>query len=225
MDDPEGLVKTVAIRLIAGFAVLFTLLFLPAGSLLYWPGWLYLGVIFVPMLCVLAYLLRRDPDLLARRMQVREKEPEQKTIVAIAAVICLAVVIIPGLDFRFGWSRVPVVLILASDVIVFLGYLVFFLTLLENRYASRIITVEKYQEVISTGLYAVVRHPMYLGVILMFLFTPLALGSFWGLAAFVPLFIMMVLRIRNEEQVLLRDLPGYREYCEKVRYRMVPGVW
>jgi protein-S-isoprenylcysteine O-methyltransferase Ste14 len=225
MEAQAGIGKTIIIRLIAGVLLIGALLFLPAGSLRYWQAWLYLGVLFIPMLVVLAYLWQRDRDLLVRRMQTREKEPEQKTIIAITAIICLAAIVIPGLDFRFGWSTVPVDLVLASDAIVFLGYLVFFLTLRENSYASRIISVEKDQTVISTGPYAVVRHPMYLGALVMLLFTPPALGSVWGLVTFVPLLVMIVFRIRNEEQVLLRDLPGYGEYRGKVRYRLVPGVW
>jgi protein-S-isoprenylcysteine O-methyltransferase Ste14 len=174
---------------------------------------------------VLAYLVRYDPDLLMRRMRTKEKEQEQRAIIAVTTVLCLAGLVIPGLDFRFGWSAVPVAVVLAADGIVFCGYLIFFLTLRENSYASRIIEVEEGQRVVSTGPYAVVRHPMYLGMILMFLGTPPALGSFWAEIAFVPPAIAIVFRIRNEEEVLLRELPGYQEYCGKVRYRLVPNLW
>jgi protein-S-isoprenylcysteine O-methyltransferase Ste14 len=140
-------------------------------------------------------------------------------------VFFLALIVIPALDHRFGWSIVPVAVVLASDVAVFLGYLIFFLTLRENTWASRIIEVGEGQKVISTGPYAHVRHPMYLGVILMALFTPTSLGSLWGIPAVIPVLAMIVLRIRNEEEVLLRDLPGYREYCSRTPWHLVPLVW
>jgi protein-S-isoprenylcysteine O-methyltransferase Ste14 len=171
------------------------------------------------------YFLKNDKELLERRMKLREKEGGQKRIVLLSSVVFLAGFLLPGLDYRFGWSEVPVALVLTADAIVFLGYLITFLTLRENSFASRIIEVEVGQQVISTGPYAIVRHPMYAGVILMFLFTPLALGSSLALVAVVPLAVLIVLRIRNEETVLARELPGYVEYCGKVRYRLVPGIW
>jgi protein-S-isoprenylcysteine O-methyltransferase Ste14 len=212
-------------RLIAAPVVVGLMLFVPAGSLSYWQGWLYMGVIFVPLIVVVVYFLNNDPGLLERRMRTREKEGGQKRIVLLSAVVFLVGFLIPGLDYRFQWSEVPVALVLVADAIVFLGYLITFVTLRENSFASRIIEVEQGQQVISTGPYAVVRHPMYAGMLLMFLFTPLALGSSLALVVFVPLAVMIVLRIRYEETVLARELPGYREYCGKVRYRLVPGIW
>jgi len=224
-DQPDLKKRTVLLRLVGGFIGVAALLFLPAGTLLFWQGWLYLAVIFIPFIAVLAYLIRRDPELLVRRMQLKEKEPVEKPIITVASIFFLIGMIFPGLDFRFGWSHIPVVAVLASDVIVFAGYCIFFLTLRENSYASRIIEVMPGQKVITTGPYAVVRHPMYLGVILMTLFTPPALGSFWGVAIVIPVVAMILLRIRNEEELLLRELPGYREYCIRTPYRLVPGVW
>ena len=221
----EELRNRVYRRLIAAPVVIGLMLFVPAGTLSYWQGWLYLGVIFVPLMFAVGYFLKNDKELLERRMKLREKEGGQKRIVLLSSVVFLAGFLLPGLDYRFGWSEVPVALVLTADAIVFLGYLITFLTLRENSFASRIIEVEVGQQVISTGPYAIVRHPMYAGVILMFLFTPLALGSSLALVAVVPLAVLIVLRIRNEETVLVRELPGYVEYCGKVRYRLVPGIW
>ena len=217
--------NTVIIRFIAAIIIIAALLFLPAGSFQYWQGWLYLGVIFVPFVFALAYFLKTDPGLLERRMRIREKEGEQKLIVFLSSVIFFIGLLLPGLDYRFGWSAVPVPLVLAADVLVVLGYVLTFLTLRENSYASRIIETEKGQKVISSGPYAYIRHPMYLGVIVMFLFTPLALGSYWAVFPFLTLPAFIALRILNEEVILLRDLPEYLEYYSRVRYRLVPGIW
>lgn len=224
-NRPGALKKQVFIRLIPAPFVLGLFLFVPAGSFSYWQGWLFLGVIFVPFIFAAAYFLKTDPGLLERRMRIREKEGEQKIIVFLSSVIFFTGLLLPGLDYRFGWSAVPVLLVLAADVLVVLGYVLTFLTLRENSYASRIIETEKGQKVISSGPYAYIRHPMYLGVIVMFLFTPLALGSYWAVFPFLTLPAFIALRILNEEVILLRDLPGYREYCGRVRYRLVPGIW
>ncbi|MDD1673864.1 MAG: isoprenylcysteine carboxylmethyltransferase family protein [Methanomicrobiales archaeon] len=226
MDAPSTPIRNkVIIRFIAGIIGVAALLLLPAGSFLYVEGWIYMGVIFVPLIFAVPYFLKNNTGLLERRMKTREKEGEQKRIVLLAVIIFLIGFLIPGLDYRYQWSDVPVALGLAADVIVFLGYLVAFFTLRENSYASRIIEVDKEQKVIATGPYAYVRHPMYLGMIIMFLFTPLALGSYWAVIPFLVLPAFFVFRILNEEKMLLRDLPGYGDYCGKVRYRLVPGVW
>jgi protein-S-isoprenylcysteine O-methyltransferase Ste14 len=217
--------RTVASRYVLGLIVVGLLLFAPAGSLDYWEAWLYIAVIFAPMLFVLAYLLRNDPALLERRMMYKEKEAAQKKIIGWSAAIYLIGFLTPGFDHRFGWSDVPWELSAAADTVVFLGYVLFFLVLRENSYASRVVKVEAGQKVISSGPYAVVRHPMYLATIVMFLATPVALGSYWALLPFLLLPPFLVLRIRGEEKFLEKELPGYLEYTQKVRYRLIPYVW
>ena len=209
----------------AGFIVVALFLFLPAGSLVYWQAWVYLGVLFIPMIFVVNYFITRDPGLLERRMRAREKYETQKRIQGIAGVIFFLGFLIPGLDYRFKWSEVPVPIILAADVIVVLGYFLIFLVFRENSYTSRIIDVERGQRVITTGPYAIIRHPMYLGVTLMFLATPLALGSWWAVPIFLLLPVFLIFRIRNEEEVLIHELPGYADYCQNVKYRLIPWVW
>ena len=201
------------------------MLFLPAGLLDYWQAWIYCGVLFIPVSFVIFYFLKKDPELLERRMRMREKEEKQKTIIKTAYIFFFIGFIIPGLDHRYHWSNVPVLLVIVANAIVLSGYILVFFVLRENSYASRIIEVEKGQKVITTGPYAIVRHPMYLGVLLMYLSTPLALGSYWALIFFLPLLPLIVVRLLNEEEVLLRELPGYKEYCQKTRYRLIPFIW
>ena len=217
--------KKVFFRFIMVPIFMGLMLFLPAGSLDYWQAWIYCGVIFIPMFFVVFYLLKKDPALLERRMRMREKEEKQKTIIKFAYIFFFIGFIIPGLDYRYHWSNVPVLLVIAANAMVLSGYIFVFFVLRENSYASRIIEVEKGQKVITTGLYAIVRHPMYLGVLIMYLFTPLALGSYWALIFFLPLLPLIVLRLLNEEEVLLRELLGYKEYCRKTRYRLFPFIW
>ncbi len=173
--------KKVLIRFIMVPIFMGLMLFLPAGSLDYWQAWIYCGVLFIPMSFVVFYFLKKDPELLKRRMRMREKEEKQKTIIRIAYILFFIGFIIPGLDYRYHWSNVPALLVIAANAIVLSGYILVFFVLRENSYASRIIEVEKGQKVITTGPYAIVRHPMYLGVLMMYLFTPLALGSYWVL--------------------------------------------
>jgi protein-S-isoprenylcysteine O-methyltransferase Ste14 len=205
-------------------AVLVLVLFLPAGSFKFWQAWIWWAIISALTLFITAYFLKINPGLLSRRMKVREKE-QQPGIIRLLSFLSLLLFVVPGFDYRYHWSAVPVWMVAAADAMVFLGYVLIIMVFKENSYASTVIQVEKEQQVIKTGPYAVVRHPMYTGLLVMQLFTPLALGSYWALM-FSFLFIPVVIsRIRKEEQVLLRDLPGYKDYATRTRYRLVPSVW
>lgn len=209
----------VIIMIVMGLA-----LFLPAGSFRFWQAWILWSIFSVLTLFITAYFSKKDPGLLSRRMNVKEKEP-QPLIIRVLSILAMLTYIIPGYDFRYHWSSVPVWLVIAANVMVFLGYVLIIIVFKENSYASTVIQVEEEQQVIDTGLYAMVRHPMYLGLLIMVLFTPLALGSYWALF-FAVLFIPMnVFRIRKEEAMLLQGLPGYKEYLLKTRYRLIPFIW
>jgi len=223
--NSRQLVRVVVLRAVAAFFVLAALLFWPAGTLRYWQAWAYLGLLFTPAFFVLIYFLRKDPRLLERRMRTKEKEPAQKTIVRLGSIIFIAAFLIPGFDRRFGWSDVATPIVLFADGIVLVGYLLFVFVVRENRYASRVIEVEPGQKLITSGPYAVVRHPMYASTLIIYVTSPLALGSFWGLAAAPGIIGILVARILNEEKVLKERLEGYPGYMENTRCRLVPFVW
>lgn len=212
-------------QILIAFSVLAALFFLSAGTVFYWEAWLYLAVLLVPVVWIVSYLLRQAPDLLERRMRMQEKESSQKLIIGLSTVVVLVAFILPGLDKRYGWSSVSPAVVIVADIGVLLSYAIFALVLKENRYASRIIEVEQQQVVISTGPYAVIRHPMYFAVLLLYIFSPLALGSYWAMIPVVALPILLVARIQAEEALLDRELKGYREYMQTVKYRLIPGVW
>jgi protein-S-isoprenylcysteine O-methyltransferase Ste14 len=219
------LARTVYLRAALAIPVIWAILFIPAGTLAYWEAWLYMAILLVPMFLVFRYLLKHDPQLLERRMQTRERETAQQRITQLSLLYFLAAFILPGLDRRLGWSEVPPPVVIAADLVVLLGYGLFILVLRENQYASRTVQVEQEQRVISSGPYALVRHPMYLGVLLMYLASPLALGSYWALLPALLIVPILVARILNEEKVLLRDLKGYEEYQLVTKYRIIPGIW
>jgi protein-S-isoprenylcysteine O-methyltransferase Ste14 len=198
---------------------------LPAGTFKYWQVYLYFSVIVIPMIFVLFYFLKRDPKFLERRTKGTEKVKEQKLIQLINLPVFMAAFIVPGLDRRFGWSDVPVEIIIITNIVILGGYLIIFNVFRQNSYASRIVETYKEQKVITTGLYSTVRHPMYIGVLIMYVPTPLALGSYWGLIPMALLPVALVLRILNEEKVLKENLEGYKEYCLKTKYRLIPYIW
>ncbi|MCX6071857.1 MAG: isoprenylcysteine carboxylmethyltransferase family protein, partial [Chloroflexi bacterium] len=216
--------KLALIRLVGGVIAIAAMFFLPAGTFRYWQAWVYMLILLVPLFIFAAYLFLRNPALLERRMRTREMEPEQRKIIALSSTVLLAAFIVPGLDRRFGWSSVPTWLVLIADAMVLLSYLLFILVLRANEYAGRTVEVEQRQRVITTGPYSLVRHPMYLAVLLMYGCSPLALGSAWAMIVVAILPIVLLARIVNEEKVLLRDLEGYADYCKAVRYRLIPGI-
>ena len=212
-------------KLIFGFILIGALLFLPAWTLNYVGAWIFLGVLFVPMLTVGAVLLIKSPELLQKRLSSKENEKTQKGVVALSGLMFPIGFVLSALDFRFGWSRVSTWLVIVSAIVFLIGYGLYAEVLRENAYLSRTVEVQEGQKVISTGLYGVVRHPMYLATLLMFLPMPLILGSFWGLIPFAIYPCVIVARIMNEEKVLTAGLEGYAEYKTKVKYRLIPFVW
>jgi protein-S-isoprenylcysteine O-methyltransferase Ste14 len=205
--------------------ILGLVLFLTAGTLKFWHAWILLAMFFIPWIFVSIYLVNNNPSLLQRRMRLKERLRSQRWFIALATPIYCLIYIIPGFDYRFHWSAVPVILVAIADVLVLLGYIIIFLVFKENTYASRIVEVDEDQQVITSGPYAKIRHPMYVGVMLMFFFSPVALGSFWALIPAALLPVVLIIRIRDEEQLLKKDLPGYLEYTQKVRYRLIPKIW
>jgi protein-S-isoprenylcysteine O-methyltransferase Ste14 len=206
------------------------ILFLPAGTWKFWPGWIFLAVLTILLVGGSIYFAEHDPQLVERRLQTREKVAEQKVIMRLAALIFFGAFLLPGFDFRYGWSQrsfggVPVWLMILSGAIALAGYLMTYWVLVTNSYASRIIQVEKEQRVISVGPYRIVRHPMYLGALISLVFAPLALGSYWAVPAFALVIPVIVLRLLNEEKILRQELAGYSEYCSHTRWRLIPFVW
>jgi protein-S-isoprenylcysteine O-methyltransferase Ste14 len=224
-EERKKLLRKMLVRFAFFFPVMGLLILLPAGTFNYWQFYVYCGLLMVPMLAVLFYFLKNDPKFLERRSRAREKEKAQVLISILSTLIFLAGFIIPGLDKRFGWSQVPVHITIIACVLMLLGYVIIFFVFRQNSYASRVIEVDEEQKVISTGLYGIVRHPMYVGVLIMYIPTPVALGSYWGLIPFALLPLSLGLRILNEEKVLRENLKGYKEYCEKTRYRLIPFLW
>ena len=219
------LLLNALIKFLIGLLLVGLLIFLPAGTLAYPGGLLFLCLLFVPMLLMGIVMLARARDLLAKRLDAKEKQAAQKGVQSLAGLVFMAGFVLAGLDFRFGWSDVPLPVVIAASVIFLIGYGLYAEVMRENAYLSRTVKVEEGQTVISTGLYGIVRHPMYLASVLMFLSIPLVMGSWYALIPFAFYPLLMVVRILDEEKLLTAELSGYEEYKRKVKFRLIPFIW
>ena len=216
----EALVKFTCGLLLVGL-----LIFLPAGTLQYPYGWLLVGLLFVPMLIAGFVMLAKSPDFLKKRLDAKEKQAAQKGVLAFSGLMFIAGFVVAGLDFRFGWSQMPTWVVITASVLFLVSYALYAEVMRENAYLSRTIKVEEGQTVVDTGLYGIVRHPMYMVTILLFLMIPLVLGSWYALIAFAFYPAIIIVRLKDEEDLLTRELPGYTEYKQKVKYRIIPFIW
>lgn len=213
------------LKFTAGVFLLAVLLFLPAGTVRWPAGWLLMGILFIPMFLAGLVMMAKDPNLLRSRLNAKEKEREQDLVVKLSGLMFLTGFLLAGLDFRFGWSRLPGWVSILGAVLFLTAYALYAEVLRENAWLSRTIEVQQGQTVVSTGLYGIVRHPMYAVTLLLFESMPLVLGSIPAFLVFLTYPIIIAKRIRNEEAVLKRDLPGYAEYLQKVRWRLIPYIW
>jgi len=220
----NNLVRKTIIGFIQLIIGLGTMLFAPAWTIDFWQAWVYMFVFGASVVLIFVYLYKNNPKLLERRLNRTEKEKSQKRIQLYVFITYIGALILPSLDHRFLWSDVPFLVVMVGDVLVALGYFLIFIALKENTFAAATIEVTPDQKVIATGPYAIIRHPMYSGAIVMLLGTPLALGSWWGLFMFIPSAFTIEWRLLDEEKILFQSLSGYREYCQKVRYRLVPWL-
>ena len=216
----DGIKKTVA-----GIVLISALLFIPAGTIHYRNGWLFCCVLFIPVLIMGVVLFLKAPDLLRKRLQEKEEQAEQKSVVAWSALMFAGGFILAGLDFRFSWTQLPNFVVYTASVLFLIGYALFAEVMRENAYLSRTVEVQEGQTVVDTGLYGIVRHPMYSATVLMFLTMPLILGSAISFVVFLIYPFLLVKRIKNEESVLEEGLMGYTEYKQKVKYRLIPFIW
>lgn len=212
-------------KFLLGLVLVGAILFLPAGSFAFVGGWLFIALLFIPMIFLGVFLFIKSPELLEKRLDAKEKENTQKGVVALSGLLFLAGFIPAGLDYRFAWSHVPTWLVIVASVILLASYALYAEVMRENAYLSRTIEVQQGQKVVDTGLYGIVRHPMYAVTVWLFLSIPLVLGSFFSLLCFLPYPIIMAVRILNEEKVLTQGLDGYAEYKKKVKYRLLPFIW
>ena len=219
------LFKQAMVKFFAGLIIVAILLFLPAWTFKYPQAWLLICILFVPMFAAGLIMMKKDPELLRKRLSAKEKETEQKEVVALSGIMFLAAFILAGLSFRFNWLMLPFSVSIVFAVVFLLAYAMYAEVLRENAYLSRTIEVQEDQKVVDTGLYGVVRHPMYSATVVLFLSMPLVLGSVISFIIMLFYIPIIVKRIRNEEQVLEKDLTGYAEYMKKVRYRLIPYVW
>ena len=213
------------IKFLFGVLLVGLLVFLPAGTLRYFQGWFFMGILFIPMLIAGIVMMVKNPGLLASRLNAKEKQSDQSLVVKLSGLMFLAGFIVAGLDFRFGWLTLPKEASIGAAVVFLAAYVLYAEVLRENTYLSRTIEVQENQKVIDTGLYGIVRHPMYFATVVLFLAMPLVLGSLISFVIFLVYPFIIAKRIKGEEQFLEQELPGYKEYKEKVKYRLLPFIW
>ena len=212
-------------KFILGVVVIFILIFIPAGSLKYWNGWLFMGLLFIPMFIAGIILMIKNPKLLRKRLNAKEKEKVQKQVIILSGLMFLSGFIIAGLNYRYKWIEMPNIVVIIAAVLFLVAYILYAEVLRENTYLSRTIEVQDDQKIVDTGLYKIVRHPMYGATIILFLTIPLILGSIISFVIFLIYPILISKRIKNEELVLEKDLKGYKEYKNKVKYKIIPFIW
>lgn len=213
------------IKFFLGVVLIGALLFIPAGTIKYWNGWLFMGLLFIPMFIAGIILMIKNPELLRIRLDAKEKEQEQKQVVALSGLMFLLGFIIAGLNYRYEWIKIPNIVVIISSILFVISYILYAEVLRENTYLSRTIEVQENQKVVDTGLYGIVRHPMYAVTIILFLSMPLILGSVISFIIFLIYPLIIAKRIKNEEEVLEKDLEGYPEYKNKVKYKLIPFIW
>lgn len=223
--QPNSLFFQALTKFVFGLLLVGLLLFLPAGTFAYWQAWLFIGILFVPMFIAGIVLIVRQPELLRKRLDAKEQQQEQKWVVALSGLMFIAVFVVAGLSHRFGWYMLPDWAVFVATVVFLAAYALYAEVMRENVWLSRTIEVQHNQQVVSTGLYGIVRHPMYSATLLLFLSMPLVLASPWSFAIMLLYIPIIALRIHNEEQVLERELKGYTEYKQRVKYKLIPFIW
>ena len=219
------LLMDALVKFFCGLLMVALLIFLPAGTLAYGGGWLLVGLLFGPMFIAGLVMLGKSPEFLKKRLDGKEKQATQKGVVALSGLMFIAGFVVAGLDYRFGWSNMPVPVTVVASVLFLAAYVLYAEVMRENAYLSRTIKVEEGQKVVDTGLYGIVRHPMYMATLLLFIMIPIVLGSWYALIPFAFYPAIIIARLKDEEELLTKELPGYAEYKQKVKYRILPFVW
>lgn len=219
------LLMDALVKFFCGLLMVALLIFLPAGTLAYGGGWLLVGLLFGPMFIAGLVMLRKSPEFLKKRLDGKEKQATQKGVVALSGLMFIAGFVVAGLDYRFGWSNMPVPVTVVASVLFLAAYVLYAEVMRENAYLSRTIKVEEGQKVVDTGLYGIVRHPMYMATLLLFIMIPIVLGSWYALIPFAFYPAIIIARLKDEEELLTKELPGYAEYKQKVKYRILPFIW
>jgi len=224
-QERSNLLRLVLIRLFSGLLVIGGILFALAGTFRYWQAWLFLAALTIPLVMTLTFLLRKDPALLEKRMNLNEPRKEQRKIVGISGMFMVLGFFLPGLDYRFQWSDVPLWLIVASVIVFELAYAMVVAVFAQNSFASRVVEIQEGQQLVDTGLYAIIRHPMYLASIILYLSIPLMLGSYYAVIPIALSCLELIARIKDEEEMLKEGLAGYTAYTQRVKYRLLPYIW